>query len=209
MPLSNATPVRIVPPPVPPQPVLPLAARCVARLAAADRLLLTALTDAPRSPGAWRAWRAVTHLGGAIATTAACAAPLLAGGAARRAGVYVTLVVLLAQLLVHLVKRLVGRPRPACGAGVLARAVEPDRFSFPSGHAAAAMAVALGYAAAWPALAPALLLLALVVGVSRAVLGVHYLGDVAAGAALAGASAAAVRAALPYAPVDVAGALAW
>lgn len=208
MPLLNATPVRIVPPPAPPF-AARYVARSVARLAAADRLLLTALTEAPRSPGAWRAWRAVTHLGGATATTAACAAPLLAGGLARRAGVYVTLVVLLAQLLVHLVKRLVGRPRPARGAGVLARAVEPDRFSFPSGHAAAAMAVALGYAAAVPALAPALLLLALLVGVSRTVLGVHYLGDVAAGAALAGASAVAVRAALAHAPVAVAGALAW
>jgi undecaprenyl-diphosphatase len=61
----------------------------------------------------------------------------------------------------------------------------PDRFSFPSGHACAAMAVAVGFASAFPALAPLLLVLAAVVGFSRVALGVHYPGDVLVGQAIA------------------------
>lgn len=62
---------------------------------------------------------------------------------------------------------------------------EPDRFSFPSGHAAAAMSVALGYAAVFPAIAPWFAALAVLVGYSRVALAVHYPGDVLAGQGLA------------------------
>jgi undecaprenyl-diphosphatase len=61
----------------------------------------------------------------------------------------------------------------------------PDRFSFPSGHACAAMSVAIGFAVAFPALAAPLLVLAWLVGFSRVVLGVHYPGDVLVGQAIA------------------------
>jgi undecaprenyl-diphosphatase len=62
---------------------------------------------------------------------------------------------------------------------------EPDRFSFPSGHAAASMSVALGYGVTFPVLALPLLALALLVGFSRVRLGVHFPGDVLAGQVLA------------------------
>lgn len=188
--------VRFVPPPGP---------GLVARLAGADRALVAGLVGAHRAEAEWRGWRAVTHLGGTTATTLACALPLVAGGAAQRAGMFTTAVVLLSQGAVHLVKRVVGRPRPARAAAhaqqghgtLVARAAEPDAFSFPSGHAAAAAAVAFGYATAWPAAAPALLVLAVLVAWSRVVLGVHYLIDVVAGALVAAGAVGVVHLALP------------
>ena len=63
------------------------------------------------------------------------------------------------------------RPMPA---GVLALVQPPDRFSFPSGHAASSLSVALALAgAAGGPLAAALAALALVLGLSRCYLGVH------------------------------------
>jgi undecaprenyl-diphosphatase len=65
--------------------------------------------------------------------------------------------------------------------------IEPeDRFSFPSGHAAAGLSVALPLALALGGGAGTLMLVAgLLVGVSRCYLGVHYPGDVLVGWALA------------------------
>ena len=63
--------------------------------------------------------------------------------------------------------------------------VEPDRFSFPSGHSAAAMSVAFVYAFAFPQLAIVLVPLAFLVGASRVCLGVHYPGDVLIGQLIA------------------------
>lgn len=170
-------------------------AEWLARLDAHDRAILAALVAEPRTGVACRLWRLVTHLGGATATTLLCLAPLVLGGAAWRVGLATATIVLLSHALVQLVRRSVGRPRPELRAGTSALVLAPDRFSFPSGHATAAMAVALGYALAAPALLPVLALLAMLIGLSRVVLGVHYLGDVLAGQLLAVASALVVRAA--------------
>lgn len=170
----------------------------LARLDARDRAMLVALAAAPRTPAERRLWRGVTHLGGSRATILLCLLPLLAGagapgGASWRVGVATATIVVLSHLLVQLVKRTVGRPRPSAATGIAAQVLAPDRFSFPSGHAAAAMSVALGYAVGAPALLPVLALAALVVGLSRAVLGVHYLGDVLAGQLLAVVAALLLR----------------
>ncbi len=170
------------------------AARCLAWLDAHDRALGARLAAAARAPWALAAWRAVTHAGGATAVTLVLLAMLGAGGAARAAGWRATAVVLLSHAAVQLVKRRVCRPRPALGAGCVARVGEPDAFSFPSGHSAAAMGVALGLAALAPAWAGAFVALAMLVGLSRVVLGVHYVGDVLAGQALALAAAALLAA---------------
>ena len=70
--------------------------------------------------------------------------------------------------------------------GFAALVQPPDRFSFPSGHAASSLSVALSVAAVLaPAASAALVALALVVGLSRCYLGVHYPGDVIAGWMLA------------------------
>ena len=60
----------------------------------------------------------------------------------------------------------------------------PDPFSFPSGHTLHAVAFAVLLGVFYPAWAPLLALFALLVGISRVVLGLHYPSDVLAGAAI-------------------------
>lgn len=154
-------------------------------LGAQDRTLFLrwALTDSSRR--ARLIWTFLTNAGGATCTILAVTLPLLLGGAfahvAQRA--LVTLVV--SHLIVQLVKRTVGRPRPSRSVASAALVIEPDRFSFPSGHAAAAMSVAFVYASSYPSLALPLVLLAGAVGISRVFLGVHYPGDVLIGQVIA------------------------
>lgn len=135
--------------------------------------------------------RASTHLGDAITTVSAAVLLLVAGppgiggrAAATLAG---------SHLLVQVLKRSVARPRPRLPVGIDSLIHAPDRFSFPSGHAAAALSIALPLASLAPvAVAGAILALALVVGLSRCYLGVHYPGDVAMGWLLAFVTYAAV-----------------
>ena len=105
---------------------------------------------------------------------------------ARAAGLRAAIAVAVSHLLVQLLKRTISRPRPHLPVGVVSLIQAPDRFSFPSGHSAAALAVALAIATYLPGLpALAVIGLGLLVGVSRSYLGVHYPGDVLAGWLLA------------------------
>ncbi len=141
-----------------------------------------------------RIWRALTHLGGARFTLGVTLAPLAIGGVWREGAVHALLILVVSHLAVQLVKRTVGRPRPSLGTACEVLIAEPDRFSFPSGHAAASMAIALGYATVLPAsVAPLLAVLAVVVGFSRVALAVHYPGDVLAGQGLALLTSVALR----------------
>ena len=156
------------------------------RLDARDRELFVRWAVFDSASGATKVmWVALTQLGGAAFTLAASTIPLALGpplaAVARRA--FVTLVV--SHVVVQLIKRCVGRPRPSRGVGCATLIREPDRFSFPSGHAAAAMSVVAAYAFAFPHVAPVLVVLAGLVGMSRVVLGVHYPGDVLMGQVIA------------------------
>ena len=73
------------------------------------------------------------------------------------------------------------RPCQQC-AGIRARMRPADRFSFPSGHTLHAVAFAALLAARYPLLALPLALFAVLVALSRVVLGLHYPSDVLAGA---------------------------
>ncbi|MFI6419094.1 phosphatase PAP2 family protein [Streptomyces sp. NPDC050842] len=98
-------------------------------------------------------------------------------------------------------KRLVRRPRPDREAArvVVGRHVPmPDSASFPSGHTASAVAFATAVGVVLPIAAVPLALLAGAVGYSRVHTGVHYPGDVAAGAVLGVASAAVSLAAVTW-----------
>jgi undecaprenyl-diphosphatase len=69
---------------------------------------------------------------------------------------------------------------PHCWSKVL----PPDQFSFPSGHTMTAFAIALVVSYFYPSLEGPLYFLAISIGFSRVVLGMHFLSDVLAGAVL-------------------------
>ncbi|MGO9230230.1 MAG: phosphatase PAP2 family protein [Bryobacteraceae bacterium] len=69
---------------------------------------------------------------------------------------------------------------PHCWASLL----PPDQFSFPSGHTITAFAVSISLAAYYPELGVGLLFCAASVAASRILLGMHFLSDVLAGAAI-------------------------
>jgi undecaprenyl-diphosphatase len=168
-----------------------MAASLLARLDAHDRAVLVRCARRPASRATQLGWRAVTHLGGTTVSVAAAALPALACCQWDRLARFALATLVVSHLLVHAMKRTIGRGRPS-RVHDLAAIREPDRFSFPSGHATASLAVALSYGVALPLLAGPLVLLALLVGYSRVRLGVHYPSDVLAGQLLAIVSAVGV-----------------
>ena len=92
-----------------------------------------------------------------------------------------------------MLKRLCCRARPGCGiVGFAALAENPDAFSFPSGHTAAAFGVAVALAGEGSWLGASSSRSPAGIAVSRVYLGAHYPLDVAAGVvvgALAGSAA--------------------
>jgi undecaprenyl-diphosphatase len=83
------------------------------------------------------------------------------------------------------VKRFTKRRRPChiephCWASLL----PPDQFSFPSGHTMTAFAIAELVSSAFPQLSLPVWFCAVSIGASRILLGMHFLSDVVAGAAM-------------------------
>lgn len=149
-----------------------------------ERMLLYLVTRRPAPLIA--VMRTVTHLGDAVVTIGIVLLLLVSGVTALvTAGWLAAFTLASSHTLVQILKRTIARPRPELPVGA-ALAAAPDRFSFPSGHAASSLSVALGAAGLLTApLAGAMLGLAAAVGLSRCYLGVHYPGDVVSGWALA------------------------
>ena len=81
--------------------------------------------------------------------------------------------------------RRTARPRPFQKHAAIARGARAlDEFSFPSGHTLHAVAFTILAVAAFPALGWILVRFAVLVALSRVVLGLHYPSDVLAGAAV-------------------------
>jgi undecaprenyl-diphosphatase len=99
-----------------------------------------------------------------------------------------------AAALSQVLKRLFCRPRPPCGiGGFSALHTIPDAFSFPSGHTAAAFAVAFALSGEGSGIALLTLGLAFGIAVSRIYLGAHYPLDVAAGVLVGAGAGIATR----------------
>jgi undecaprenyl-diphosphatase len=164
----------------------------IVRLERFDERLLRALL-VHRRPLLDALMRGLTHLADwpvAVALTLSLALGLVPPLAATGQRMAWTLA--LAHLAVEVLKRCFTRERPNLGTGMQWLVGVPDRFSFPSGHATAAMSMALPlFLFAGGPFGVAVLTLGAAVGLSRCYLGVHYPGDVAAGWLLAATTCSA------------------
>ena len=117
----------------------------------------------------------------------------------RRAGAVALLAIAVGFVCTNVIlKNLIARPRPWLDvAGLTYLVTENDPNSFPSGHTCAAFAFAVGVRRAAPKrwMGRAALVLAVLMGLSRLYVGVHYPSDVLAGA-LVGALSAWIAAAI-------------
>jgi undecaprenyl-diphosphatase len=143
------------------------------------------------TPPRWmRLWMvAATRGGDGWLWYGAGAAVGLDGGPARfRALLAAVLAVSVGIALFLSLKRTCGRKRPcALEPHSWATLLPPDQFSFPSGHTITAFAMALALSAFYPVMLLGLLFCAFSVALSRILLGMHFLSDVLAGAAIGSA----------------------
>lgn len=166
-----------------------------------DRALYAAVagTDTPALDGAMRAVSSAADYS-RVSVSAAVAMAVGGGPQGRRAAARGLAAVGVTALVVNVaIKPLLRRARPdRAGAAVPEhrQVAMPRSASFPSGHAAAAFAFAAGASRVLPAAAGPLSALAALVSYSRVHTGVHYPGDVVAGALCGLTLAAATSGAL-------------
>ena len=151
-----------------------------------DRAVYTAVSVTP-TPRMDAVMRNVSTAANYSRFSIAIAAILSAAGGprGRRAAVSGLVCVAASAATINLVIKPLGRRRRPDRPPAAARAVPmPVSRSFPSGHTAAAVAFASGVARELPLAGAPLQALAALVGYSRVHTGVHYPGDVVAGALL-------------------------
>jgi undecaprenyl-diphosphatase len=138
----------------------------------------------PRWVRLWALW--ATRAGDGWLWYAAGLLVLLFGGPQRFLAVGTAGLAAACGVLLFLnLKKATGRRRPQCfEPHCWATLLPPDQFSFPSGHTITAFAVSVSLGRFYPAVFPALLFCAVSIAASRILLGMHFLSDVLAGAAI-------------------------
>ena len=161
----------------------------IAELDRVDRAIYGAVaaTPTPRLDGAMRRVSSAADYS-RLSLTASAILAVGWGAPGRRAAASGLVSLGATSLVVNAVVKLIGRrrrPDREAAEVPLSRQVRmPASRSFPSGHTAAAVAFATGVGRVMPVAALPLHVLAAVVGYSRVHTGVHYPGDVLAGAVL-------------------------
>jgi undecaprenyl-diphosphatase len=146
------------------------------------------LNRSSRSTAVRQFFRAVSWLGdgwvwyGLLATL-----PVIYGAAGLMAAVHMAVTGAIGLACYKLIKQRAVRERPfITHSAIEAASVPLDRYSFPSGHTLHAVSFTLMFAGYFPEWTSALATLALLIALSRVILGLHYPTDVAAGATLGG-----------------------
>jgi undecaprenyl-diphosphatase len=136
-------------------------------------------------------FRAVSWLGDGWAWYALIASlPLIYGSAGWLPAVHMAVTGAAGVLVYKVVKKYAVRERPYITHSVIQCVSAPlDRYSFPSGHTLHAISFALLMTSYFPEWWAPLAAFALLIALSRVILGLHYPTDVAAGAALGGSLA--------------------
>lgn len=116
--------------------------------------------------------------------------PLIYGLSGVMSTLHIALVALLGVVVYKVLKAKLIRERPfIASSDILCGSPPMDRYSFPSGHTLHAVSFSILTMYYFPALGWIVLPFAVLVALSRVILGLHYPSDVLAGAAIGGALA--------------------
>ncbi len=127
--------------------------------------------------------KSLTQAGSTVAAVTISIAVMLYN---KQMGYMLVLNLLASQFVIHILKRIVNRPRPYKTLEWAVPINPPKcKYSLPSGHSGSALSIALMLSVFFPYIKIAAVSIAVLVGISRVYLGVHYPTDVTLGFAIA------------------------